>query len=425
MKENTMRSTVCLLNDSFPPLIDGVSNAILNYARQLEASGSNPIVVTPDYPQANDSLYSFPVVRYPSVEFRMMDNYMAGIPFSPEVAKIISAQSPDILHTHCPIISTFMARELRQIVDVPIVLTYHTKFDVDIANVVKKHSLQNACKKILAANISACDEVWVVSRGAGKNLKSLGYEGDYIVMPNGVDLPRGRLSDKQISSAVQGYDFPTENPIYLFVGRMMWYKGIRIILDALFRLQSSGKSFCMVFIGDGDDRNEIEEYTKIQGIENCCIFTGAIQDRETLRAWYCKADLLLFPSSYDTNGLVVREAAGCGVASVLIKNSCAAEGVTHNRNGFLIDENAESMYQCLMQLHGNIERVHAVGKLSEEELYISWKEAVQSAMVRYQVVMERYKSGYYRRRIKSMEGVMKLNGELMEGLAKLSAKRTN
>ena len=419
------KQTICLLNDSFPPQIDGVSNTILNYARQIDAKGGKAVVVTPSHPQAEDSKYPFPIVRYPSVTFRMMDGYMAGIPFSPEVAKCVSAQAPALLHTHCPIMSTFMARELRQIVDAPIVLTYHTKFDVDIANLVKNRPLQIACKKVLAANIRACDEVWAVSRGAGENLKALGYEGDYIVMPNGVDLPRGRLSDEQVTAAVQGYDLPAGVPVYLFVGRMMWYKGIRIILDALSRLRQQKKDFRMVFIGDGDDRKEIEEYAQKHGIGNRCIFTGAIRDREVLRAWYCRADLFLFPSSYDTNGLVVREAAACGLAAVLIKNSCAAEGVTDGRNGFLIDENAGSMCQCLSRINENLGRVHEIGKCASEELYISWAESVSAAMERYQVVIERYKCGYYPRHIRPMEGVMKLNGELMESLANLSAKRKN
>jgi len=97
-----------------------------------------------------------------------------------------------LLHSHCPVMSTYMARQLRQIADVPIIFTYHTKFDVDIANVLKGASLQNACKKVLVSNISACDEVWVVSQGAGENLQSIGYEGDYVVMPNGVDMPLGK-----------------------------------------------------------------------------------------------------------------------------------------------------------------------------------------------------------------------------------------
>lgn len=82
----------------------------------------------------------------------------------------------------------------------------------------------------------------------------------------------------------------------------------------------------MVFIGSGADAAEVQEYAKPLGSK--CIFTGAISQRETLRAWYCRADLFLFPSSYDTNGLVVREAAACDLAAVLIDGSCAAEGVT-------------------------------------------------------------------------------------------------
>ena len=417
------KNTVCLLNDSFPPQIDGVSNAILNYAKYAHYNGYDPIVVTPAHPRAADEQFPFPVVRYPSVTFRKMDGYMAGIPFSPETARSVAGQTVSLIHTHCPIMSTFMARELRQITDAPIVLTYHTKFDVDIANIVKHQHLQSACKKALVANISACDEVWAVSQGAGENLRSLGYEGDYIVMPNGVDLPRERIDERKIANLADSYDLPTGIPIYLFVGRMMWYKGIRIILDALCGLHQQEKDFRMVFIGDGDDRAEIESYAENCGIKQKCVFAGTIHDREVLRAWYCRADLFLFPSSYDTNGLVVREAAACGLASVLIENSCAAEGVTDGRNGFLISESADSLCRRLAGLHGDFNVTRTVGKFASKELYISWESAVQTAMDRYAVVIERYKSGYYPRRIRPMEGFMKLNGELMEGLAYLSSKR--
>lgn len=151
-----------------------------------------------------------------------------------------------------------MARELRHITDAPIVLTYHTKFDIDIANIVKGEYLRKACKKALAANISACDEVWTVSHGAGENLREMGYEGEYIVMPNGVDLPNERVPDGQIAFATGNHDLQQGVPVYLYVGRMMWYKGIRIILDALARLNHVKKGFRRVFIGDGDDRMEIE-----------------------------------------------------------------------------------------------------------------------------------------------------------------------
>ena len=58
---------VCLINDSFPPAIDGVANAVTNYADIIARQYGSPTVVTPYYPEADDSVYPFPVLRYPSV----------------------------------------------------------------------------------------------------------------------------------------------------------------------------------------------------------------------------------------------------------------------------------------------------------------------------------------------------------------------
>lgn len=417
--------TICLLNDSFPPQIDGVSNSVLNYAKHLNEGDSRAFVVTPSHPQAEDSKFSFSVVRYPSVAFSKMEGYMAGIPFSPEVARIAEQNDVSLLHSHCPIISTIMARMLRQIVDAPIVLTYHTKFDVDIENITNKKVLQLASKKAITHNINACNEVWAVSRGAGDNLRSLGYEGDYIVMPNGVDIDRGRVLDSEIKNATDGYDLPYDIPVYLYVGRMMWYKGIRLTIDALKKLSEKNKDFRMVFIGEGDDLDEIIAYTHKVKIKDKCIFTGAIRDRQTLKAWYCRADLFLFPSSYDTNGLVVREAAACSLGAVLIKDSCAAECVTDMQNGFLVEENSDSLFECLLSLYDNIDTIRNVGKRAGEEIYISWKTAVKTATERYEIVIDRYKSGYYTNSFTPSESYLKINGELMEILAKISSRWKN
>lgn len=413
--------TVCLLNDSFPPLIDGVSNTVCNYARCLPDEGYGTMVVTPEHPQAKDDGFSYLVLRYPSIQTQRFEGYPAGIPFSPEIAESISKKQIALLHSHCPVMSTFMARQLRQVANAPLVLTYHTKFDVDIANITKNRVLQEASKKILVANMEACDEIWVVSHGAGENMQRLGVERDYVVMPNGVDLPRGRATQAQIGQTTAGFDLPQDVPVYLFVGRMMWYKGLRLIIDALARLNREERDFRMVFVGDGEQRQQVQDYARQMGLGNKCIFTGAIHDREQLRAWYTRADLFLFPSSYDTNGLVVREAAACDLATVMIRGSCAAEGVSHGRNGFLIEETAESLAACLRQV--NREQLSAVGQKAGEELYLSWNSAVHMAAERYQVVLDRYQSGACPRHRRPMDGLMKCNGELMEILGKLSRLR--
>lgn len=383
------KRTICLLNDSFPPEIDGVANAVVNYAKNITKSGENAIVVTPTMPGADDSAFPFPVLRYPSIDTRKKLGYVAGYPFSPETARMLTEQKVELMHTHCPITSCLLARSLRAVVDAPLVLTYHTKYDVDIAKAVRGKLLQESAIRALVQNIASCDEVWVVSRGAGENLRSLGYEGDYIVMENGVDVPRGRVSDEAIAAATGRYDLPQNVPVFLFVGRLMWYKGIRIILDALKTLREKNVDFRMVFVGEGADGAEIRSYAEEQKLSDRCFFTGAISDREIIRAWYGRSDLFLFPSTFDTNGLVVREAAASGTATVMIRNSCASEGVGDGRNGFCIEENAAAM-------------------------------AVQRAMARYEVVIDNYRSGKYPKRERFGDEFFKTQGGLMKAFASVS-----
>lgn len=417
------KHTICLLNDSFPPVIDGVANAVVNYAENIESRHGRALVATPAVPGADDSAFSFPVLRYPSVDTRKLLGYVAGYPFSPETAYRVKEEGVELLHLHCPIASAILARELREALNLPLVLTYHTKYDIDIANAIHSRTLREGAIHALLQNINACDEVWTVSQGAGENLRSLGYEGEYIVMENGVDLPRGTVADAEIQAVTGVYDFPAGVPVFLFVGRLMWYKGLRIILDALAALRQKGIGFRMVFVGDGGDGQAVRDYAKEQGLDDVCFFTGVIGERKTLRAWYSRADLFLFPSTFDTNGLVVREAASCGLATVMIAGSCASEGVTDGRNGFLIEENAASMAAKLEALCAAPQTMRRVGETAGDELYLSWEDAVSRAVERYEVVIDAYRSGRYPRKNKPQDAFLRSQGELMEAMGEFGARR--
>ena len=386
---------ICLMNDSFPPVIDGVANAVTNYAGNIQKSYGTATVVTPYYPNADDSVFPFEVVRYPSLDLTKLVGYRAGNPLSPEIIRTLEGRHFDLIHSHCPVASTVLARLLRDRIHVPLVFTYHTKFDIDIAHAIRGKKLQEAAVRTLVENISSCDEVWTVSHGAGENLRSLGYTGDYIVMPNGVDFDAGRVPDEAARAVGAGFDLPDGVPVFLFVGRIMWYKGLRIILDAMKLLKDGGYDFRMVFVGKGTDGPEIEAYAKELMLGDKVFFAAPAYDRDVIRAWYCRADLFLFPSTFDTNGLVVREAAACGLASVLIAGSCAAEDITDGRNGFFIEENAASMAALLRGLYGRWEHVRQVGENAQKEIYISWASSVHRACERYEIVLDRFRSGLY------------------------------
>ena len=384
--------SVCLLNDSFPPLIDGVENAVVNYAKCMTESGISATVATPSYPGADDESFEFPVIRYSSLNTTRKFGYRLGYPFGRKAVNAIKASNPLLLHSHCPFSSTLLARMVQQEVDAPIVFTYHTKFDIEINKAVEMNFLRKTAKKFLVDNISACDEVWVVSKGAGDNLKSLGYQGDCVVMENGVDLKKGLASPELVAELRQKHALPAYVPVFLFVGRLMWYKGARIILDGLKMIANDGKDFRMVFVGDSVERPEIEQYAKTLGIQEKCIFVGAVHNREIIRGYFTLSDLFLFPSSFDTNGIVVREAAACGKASVLLRESCASEGIEDGKTGLLIEETGESMAKCLSFACENSEKLKVLGQTAMDEIYISWEDAVEKATKRYELVVENFKS---------------------------------
>ena len=129
---------VCLLNDSFPPTIDGVANTVFNYASVIQKELGNAVVATPQYPDVTDN-YDFEVVRYKSFDTTSIIGYRAGYPFETSAIREIQNKNIDIIHTHCPAMSTVLARTLREAVNVPIVFTYHTKFDIDIRKALKSN----------------------------------------------------------------------------------------------------------------------------------------------------------------------------------------------------------------------------------------------------------------------------------------------
>ena len=259
---------ICLLNDSFPPVIDGVANVVMNYGSVLTNElESNVIVGTPRYPDVSYEGYPYKVVAYPSFDTTdFVKGYRTGYPLSIREIAQMAELKPDIIHTHCPAASTVMARILRKETGAPVIFTYHTKFDVDIARAVGEGILKKEAIKAMISNIEACDDVWVVSEGAGENLRSLGYEGELRVMPNGVDFPKGRASENAVKELNAAYDIPVGVPLFLFVGRLMKYKGLPIIVDAMKKLDQSGVDFRMVFVGGGADAEEMQNLVREYGI---------------------------------------------------------------------------------------------------------------------------------------------------------------
>ncbi len=383
---------VGLFNDSFPPLIDGVANATFNYADIITKKYGMACAIVPRYPHVTDN-YPFEVYRYSSITQIGKMPYRIGNPFSPANISDMRKKNFDILHVHCPFASAVFARQINmrpKSKKAPMIFTYHTKFDIDLNRYVKNPQFNKVARRFVVNNISSMDDVWVVSEGAGQNLLDLGYKGEYIIMPNGTDFPKGKADPDVINEIKRIYKL-TDEFVFLFVGRMMWYKNLKLILDALKIVKDAGIKFKAFFVGDGGDAPAVAKYAKDISINDRTEFVGAVFDRDKLKAYFSVADLLLFPSTYDTSGLVVKEAAACECASILVRNSCASEGVEDGISGLLIDENSDDFAKKIIDACRASGFLQSLGKRASDLIYLSWDDAVKKAVDRYHYVLENYK----------------------------------
>ena len=377
--------------DAWLPTLDGVCTAAKYYADIINEKHGEAVVITPINPNAEDYKFPYQIYRYKSL-FTFGEGYPVGWPFKEIFANDVIDMNCDILHSHCPIATSYFFRRINRKKRIPVVLTYHTKYEYDFEARIPSKLLKMRAYGMALNNIKSADEVWVTSDGTSDSLRKMGYEGDYIVMPNGCDLPIASITDNERASIRRKHNIPKDVPILLFVGRMIWYKNVKLIFDACRMLKNSGKDFRLLMVGMGPDENAMKKYARKIAIDDKVIFTEQIIDRHELQIYYNASDLLVFPSLFDTNGLVVREAAASATPSLLVEGSCAAEGITDGATGFLCEENAHSIYRKIQQIIDNNDLLCRVGLQAQNDIYISWDEAVKMAYDRYQVVIDKFNS---------------------------------
>lgn len=381
---------VAIGTDAFPPTTDGICNVAQNYAYQINKNLGEAVVITPKNPNQTDYKFDYEIFRYKSWWIPSKEGYSVGWPFKDELHRAVIDMNFDILHSHAPLATSYYFRRVVQKKKIPVVLTYHTKYEYDIDRRVPAKPARDFAYNFLLNNINAADEVWVTSDGTADSLRKIGYTGDYIVMPNGCDLPVMNVPYSDISMIKRKHNIHEDVPVFLYSGRMIWYKNIELIIDACSRLAKDGKKFKLIMLGFGADENAIKRRIRKSGLNDYVVWTGKILDREEIQGYYGIADILLFPSVFDTNGLVVREAAACATPSLLIRGSCAAEGITDGETGFFCMESAHSIAATLSRIMNNKQLLKTVGKNAQSDIYISWEDAVRKAYDRYHVVIDNF-----------------------------------
>lgn len=377
-----------IFNDSFPPILDGVTLTVENYVYWLKEKGKTPCVVTPWNPVRND--FPCEVLRFFSLPIYSRRPYRYGYPkLDPFIWRKIRESDFKIVHAHCPFSSGRLGVYAKKRKGIPLIGTFHSKYRDDL-----EHSMGYVPWMIdyimgrIIDFYNACDEVWIPQAHVEETVREYGYKGKLIVMENGNDMASNIDGDikEYKKSARKAVGIPEGNLSLLFVGQHIWEKGTDVIVETL-RLLKGRIPFTMNFIGTGYAAGEIAERIREYGLDDCVKMNGVIEDRDLLGQYYAAADLFLFPSFYDNAPLVIREAAAMGTPAILLKGSTAGEVISDRNNGFLTEKSPEAFANLIEYLYKNPEMLYKAATGAHETLVKSWKKVVDEVLDRYDTLI--------------------------------------
>ena len=384
-----MELNVGLFNESFPPVMDGVAVCVQNYAYWMQKKVGGVSVITPNVPGADYSQYDYEVLDYFSVPVPFRQPYVTGVAeVDPAFVAKIARRRFKIVHAHSPFAAGMAAAKVAKRLNIPMVATFHSKYRDDFSQTLSSKVVVDQIIKLIVSFYERADEVWVPQASVKDVIKDYGYKGNVEVVPNGSDLvadyPEAYFVEARKQLGIQPDDF-----VCLFVGQHVWQKNVRLIIEALERVKDT--PFKMFFVGNGYAADEMKRLVREKGIDGQVTFVGTVTDRERVKRYYAAADLFLFPSLYDTDGLVVKEAAALQTPSVMVETATAASVIKDNENGFLITNDVTNFANRLRELIHDPQRVHKVGVQASRTLVRSWEDVVGEVLERYNRLIARKK----------------------------------
>jgi glycosyltransferase involved in cell wall biosynthesis len=306
---------VLMISDVFFPRVNGVSTSIQTFRNDLAARGCETWLVGPEYPERwHDDAR---VLRQPSryLAFDPEDRMMKSRPTLAACLEL--AGQVDVLHVQTPFVAHWLGLKAARVLRVPVVETYHTFFEEYLHHYLPL--LPAAVARALARTFSrrqcnAVDAVVAPSRQLADVLLRYGVTRRIETIPTGLNLAEFERGDGAAFRARHG--IAADRPVMLLVGRVAHEKNIGFLLRVLGEVVRSVPQALLVIAGEGPALAGLRREAAEAGLERHVLFVGYLDRRGPLLDCYRAANVFVFASRTETQGLVLLESLALGVPVV-------------------------------------------------------------------------------------------------------------
>jgi len=307
---------IVIFTNSYKPTISGVVRSIDVFRKGLIAAGHEVCVITPereDYEDEEPYIFRFPALELPE----RLDLSLV-IPLKTPMAATVRGIKPALIHSQHPFVMGGLASAFARDLKLPLIFTFHTRYDAYakqyiplmpalagmLTTEIVKRYLEK-CTIVIAPTPSIRDLI----------LREYGADVPVVIVPTPVDLNTYHDLEPDRIRAKLNLE---EAEILLYVGRLVGEKNLDLLLRAFAIIAPRRPQARLLMVGDGTHRQYLENMAKDLGLGERVIFPGAIPQCEVPH-YDAAADLFVFPSLTDTQGLVLIEAMAAGTPVVAVE----------------------------------------------------------------------------------------------------------
>jgi 1,2-diacylglycerol 3-alpha-glucosyltransferase len=322
---------VALFTNNYLPFRGGVTTAVETLRQGLEGLRHHACVFAP---AARPPVPDLPwVFRYPSVPAPTYPGFALPVPFSPRVHGLARAFAPDIVHAQHPFLLGPTARRFARRYRRPLVFTYHTRYEKYAHYVPLPERFVAALAVRLSCRFAASTDLVIApSERIAGTLRARGVTAPVTVVPTGVPLDLFQPGDRVEARRTLG--FPGDTLLCLYVGRLDREKSVDLIIDAFESIADAVSGASLSLVGQGTHEAVVRQRAAAGPARDRIRFHGGL-DREALPLFYRAADLFLFASQTETQGLVLAEAHASGLPAVAVRAFGVDEVVRDGETGIL------------------------------------------------------------------------------------------
>ncbi len=307
---------VLMVSDVYFPRVNGVSTSIETFRRTLVAQGVEVRLVVPRY---GDEPEEEGVVRVPG----------RPVPGDPEDrlvgwramhrAVLAAADGCDLVHVQTPFVAHYAGLKAARRLRLPVVATYHTLFEEYLqhyARLLPGGWLRGQARAFSRRQCNQLDAVIVPSTAMRQRLTDYGVHTPLHVLPTGIPTRQFAAGDRAAFRHRHG--IADDRPLALYVGRVAHEKNIGFLLDALVHAQRICPQALLVIAGEGPAMGELKARAAELGFADAVRFIGYLDRQQALPDCYAAADIFVFASRTETQGLVLLEAMAAGLPVVAL-----------------------------------------------------------------------------------------------------------